>query len=563
ARPEAADLPVREVRALAEDARGRLWIGTAEDGVWVEGQRLLAGESITALLFGGAGAVWIGTSAGLVEASEGALRRYSTRNGLAHDMVTCLHRDAEGTLWIGTRGGLSRLRGGRFANYTRRDGLLSDNIRSLVDDGRGALWIGSLRGVSRIAKAELEEFAAGRRRSLQAVSFDTADGMKATECNGDAQPVAFRARDGRLWFPTVHGAAVFDPTAIRVRTAAPRVVVERLLAGSKPVEIAGGRFRVPPGAGNLEIQYSAISLSAPERLRFRYRLVGYDADWVDAAQRRSAFYTQAPPGEYRFEVTVVPHEGGAALETASIDVLLEPRFHETTWFYGLCGLAALGSAALAYKLHLRSVRRRYEAVSAERVRIGREIHDTLMQGVTGIALQLEAASRQLPGAPEEAGGRLARALDQLDQVLAESRQRILALRMPATPQEPLEEAIRALAQRAAVDRGIEATVTVKGTPRGLREAVRENLLRVAREVVMNAARHSSAAHLWITLDYSGTGVRLHAEDDGRGFDASAVGSGHFGLEGMRERVAEMGGRLDCRTAPGRGTRITVAVEDAG
>ncbi|MDX2153477.1 MAG: two-component regulator propeller domain-containing protein [Bryobacteraceae bacterium] len=559
--PVAVDVGIADVRAMAEDRQGRLWIGTAEDGVWVEGERLLRSESVTALLPAPEGGMWIGTTSGLVEVKGGSLRRHGTRQGLGHDMVTCLYGDAEGTLWIGTRGGLSRLRAGRFTAYTRRDGLLSDNVRSVVDDGRGAIWIGSLRGVSRLAKSELEEFAAGKRTALTALSFDTADGMRAAECNGDAQPTAVRGRDGRLWFPTVYGAAAFDPAAIRVRPATARVVIERVLAGSREVSLVDGHYVVPRGERNLEIQYSAISLSAPERLRFRYRMVDFDPDWVDAGQRRSAFYTHAPPGDFHFEVAAFPFEGATTPQTVRIAVRFERMLYETGWFYALCALTLMAAATTGYRVHLRSVRRRYEAVMAERVRIGREIHDTLMQGVTGIALQLEVASQQLPGAPNEAAQRIGHALDQLDEVLAESRRRILELRSPVPVVEPIEEVIRTFAERLGADRGMHATVTVKGTPRRLREAVRENVLRVAREVVTNAARHSGAAHLWITVDYEGKGVRVHAVDDGRGFDASAVAADHFGLRSMRERMAEIGGHLECSTAPGRGTAITVAVED--
>lgn len=558
ARP--VDPALRDIHSMAEDAQGRLWVGTAGHGVFVDGANPIPKEPITALAPDG-DAMWIGTTSGLLWRQGEAMRRYTTRDGLGHDIVTALYRAADGTLWIGTRGGLSRFKNGAIRNFTRRDGLLSDNIRAVVDDGRGHLWISSVRGVARVDKSELDEFAAGRIDVIRARSLGTADGMKAAECNGDAQPSGWRTRDGRIWFPTIHGAVAFDPTAIKPAAGPLRLMVERVVNGSGALVLQNGSVRVPPGPGDLQFDYTAISLAAPERIRFRYRLVGFDADWVDADQRRSAFYTQVPPGDFRFEVMAYPNESSSPPARAAVGVHIEPRFYRSTWFYLLSASIVAVIATLAYRLRLRSLRRSYEAIMMERARIGREIHDTLIQGVTGVALQLEAASLQIPEFAAETKSRITRALDQLDGVLGEARQCILELRAPESPSDKLEDAIRILIERTSADRGITATLDVQGESRCLPAHIQRNLLRVAREAITNAALHSRAAHLSITLRYRTGGVQFHIVDDGVGFDASSVAGNHFGLVGMRERVAEIGGAFDCRTAPGQGTVISVAVEE--
>ncbi len=556
----------RSVRSIRQDSRGRLWVGTygglllRQGGVWTAFTPAsgLPLQSVAAIAEDRSGGIWFGGAGGLARWRDGRFEGFTPSDGLAHNVVTCVHFDAENTLWAGTRGGLSRYRNGKFHSFTRRDGLLSDNILHIVEDHQRRLWLSTPRGVSRVEIRELEDFASGRVAALNPVTFDTSDGMKSAECSGDSSPGGCRARNGRIWFATAHGAVVFDPLQVRVKLPPPPVLVERVSAGARSILSVVDAVSLPVGEGNLEIQFTAIALGAPEGVRFRYRLDGVDAGWIDAGRRRSAYYANLPPGEYRFRVQAASNERIWPREETVLAIQLRPRFYQTAWFYGLCLLALGGAAAAAYRLHVRGIHSRYEAVLAERMRIGREIHDTLMQGVTGISLQLEAASKRLLSSPAQAKQEIDRALSQMDETLAEARRCVLELRSGGERQLDFGAAIRRLVEDLTSGHPIQAKVTFEGTPKRVAPEVQAQLLRVLREAVTNTLVHSRAQNLWVTLRFENGSVRLRVADDGRGFDIHAPNNLHFGIIGMRERVEQLGGHLEVRSAPGEGAEVSVA-----
>jgi signal transduction histidine kinase len=383
--------------------------------------------------------------------------------------------------------------------------------------------------------------------------------MRSAECNGGEQPAGTMTADGRMWFPTVAGAVVFDPRSLHDTPPPPRVVIERVLSQGKAWPAAAGPVEVGAGAGDLEIQFTAISLGAPERVRFRYRLDGYDQDWVESGGRRSAYYTNLPPGRYRFRAIAYANDGSWPREEASLEVRLAPRFYQTVWFTLLCGGAILLLGWGAYRARMVSVHRRYQAVLEERARIAREIHDTLMQGVTGVSLQLEAATRRLPEEPLEAKSRMQRALARLDEVVAEARRTILELRTPGAPEEDPEEPIREMAERMSQEHGVRVELRIEGQKRALAPQVCMQLAKIAREAAANAIRHSGASRVELVLRYEPREVRLLTSDDGRGFDPALPAGAHFGLTGMRERARELGGRVEIHSRPGSGTDVEVVV----
>jgi signal transduction histidine kinase/ligand-binding sensor domain-containing protein len=360
------------VSALAEDPAGGLWIGTIAGGLshYAGGRftRLTRSEGlptnlVMALLVDHAGTLWVGTDgAGLARVLPGgAIKGFTSHDGLASDVVLALHEDEEGALWVGTSGGgLSRLKDGRFLSWTTRDGLLDDVVFSILEDGRGNVWLSGNKGVSRVSKAAL----LSRARPLPVTGFGIADGMKSNECSGVSQPAAARTPDGRLWYPTTRGIAGLDPARLPKNRVVPPVHVEELLAGGRS-HPAGAALELPAGASSWEIRYTALSLLAPERVRFRYRLVGLDEDWVDAGTRRSAFYPQVPPGAYTFEV-VASNGDGLWNETGDrLHVRLLPSFRQTLAFrLLLAGLVALAVAG-AWRARVRTLeahRRELEAL---------------------------------------------------------------------------------------------------------------------------------------------------------------------------------------------------------
>ncbi len=560
-----ASEPRLAVRVLLPGRAGRMWIGAWDRLLLCEGTHCAditarlgpPPQGISALAEDRDGTLWIGTDQGLIAFGTHGVARFTSRDGLSHDRVTCLYLDGESALWIGTRGGLTRLKDRQFSVFRQRHGLLSDNILYVAEDRHRHMWLTSRRGIMRIRKQELLDFAEGRIAELHPVVFDTSDGMKSAECNGDAHPAGAMTPDGRMWFPTVAGVVVLDPANLRAAPAPPRVLIERVLAGQKSCPMASSPVRVPAGTENLEIQFTAISLSAPERVRFHYRLEGYDADWTETRGRRSAWYTRLPPGSYRFRVLADAYDGSWPKREASLDLVVEPRFYQTGWFYLLCAgsMAILGSAV--YRVRMLSMRRRYEAVLRERLRIAREIHDTLMQGVTGVSLQLETAARRLPSDPGEAKVRMSRALARLDQVLAEARRTICELRARGLLDQDPGCALQELVRDFAADHGVQFEFRVEGRRQPVPPHVCAHLVSIAREAVFNAIRHSGASKLRLLLKYERGGVRLLAMDDGCGFDASHLSGAHFGVTGMQERARSAGGRLMIHSRPGEGTTVEV------
>ncbi len=369
-----------EIRAIAEDGAGSLWIGTQSSGLFrMDGSGVsrwttaegLPSNTIRALHLDRQGTLWIGTLTGLASWRAGRLTAHGTQEGEASDVVFALHEDVEGTLWIGTNGrGLLRLRDGKFTRYTTEQGLFDDTAAHVLEDADGGLWISSYKGIYRVDRRELDDVARGRRSRVAPRVFGTADGMKSAECVGGPSPSAFRARDGRLWFATIEGAAVIDPARIPQNGLPPPVFVERLLADGKVQEPAG-RLHLPAGTQRVELHYTALSFLVPEKVRFRYRLDGYDGDWVDAGSRRTAYYTRLRPGAYRFRVAACNNDGVWNESGAALSYTLDPRFHETRAFWGLAALALALLGSGAYRLRIRRMEARERelvALVSERTR---------------------------------------------------------------------------------------------------------------------------------------------------------------------------------------------------
>ncbi len=363
-------LPASAVRAVFQDRSGRLWAGTDGAGLGLlEGDRFrtfttkdgLSGDRVRAFLQGRRGELWIGTYGGLTRFQDGRFVSYTTADGLSHEFVRSLYEDADGTLWIGTYGGgLNRFKDGRFTAYRERDGLVSDVVYSVLDDGQGYLWMTSNKGVSRVAKRDLDAFAEDRNRAIPVTWYNEDDGLRSRECNGGS-PAGWDSGDGRLWFPTLKGLAMVEPARIRVNQTTPPVVLEQALSNGRPIEPGGV---LPAGSDRFEFHYTGISFVGPEYLRFMYRLDGVDERWIDAGTRRAAYYTNLPPGRYRFVVIAANHDGFWNTAGASFEFTLEPHFYQTTLFYVACGLALVGLIAGYIQIHTRQVRARERKLRA-------------------------------------------------------------------------------------------------------------------------------------------------------------------------------------------------------
>jgi signal transduction histidine kinase/ligand-binding sensor domain-containing protein len=570
--PHGDSLPDDFVRSLLTDSDGgALWIGTRRGlarqtatglDQWTRADGL--GSDLVGALAqdrGRAGALWIGTRGGLSHLENGRITTLTTRDGLSSDIVTALYQDGAGAVWIGTTGGgLNLLREGRVFAFPASAGL-PEVILSIIEDGHGDLWLGSSTGIYRVSRSDLEGFANHKLAHPTVAAYGVADGMRINECSS-GHPAAVRTADGTLWFATLRGVSVTNPEHAEENRLPPPVAIENVTIDDQAAP-ATGQVSVEPSHTRLSFHYAGLSFVAPSRVRYRYRLEGFDSDWVDAGAGRVAYYTNVPPGRYTFRVLAANNDGVWNDRGAALGIRVLPHTWQTWWFRTLCVLAVLLMGYQAYRMRVRNVELRFSAVLAERTRIAREIHDTLAQDIVGISVQLELVSRLLSSSVDAARVQLDAARGMVRSSLSEARSSIWNLRSATSSAKDLPVRLsRIVAQAAAKGQG-KPKFQVRGTYRAAPAAVEEQLLRVAQEGLNNAVRYARASLIEVTLHYDAHTLELSMDDDGQGFtyDAAAFAeSGHFGLQGMRERAAEIGGTLQVASEPGKGTHITLRVD---
>ncbi len=555
---------------VIEDAQGALWLATPAGLSVVRGnqfQNVIAGgplliDFVVTLTEGQDGAIWAGTyGKGLWRVKGNERRQYTTSDGLSSDQIRSLYQDAQGTLWIGTfGGGLNALRDGKFVHYSARDGLLSDNIGKVLDDGE-SLWLSTTRGICQIAKSQLLEFSAKKRSRLEPQNYGVEDGLRSTQC-APAYPTAgggIRTTDGRLWFTTGRGLAVLTPDARKQAVLPPVAHLVQMTANGDPVDLSRP-VRLASGDERLQIRYTGIHLSAPERVQYFYRLDGLDTDWVAASGRRVINFNSLHHGRYKFNVRAELPGGPGSEQSYEFEIL--PQFWETAWFRVLFVAAALAGAWAIYQLRLRQIRSRFGLVLEERARLAREIHDTLAQGFVGISSQLDAVAMCMPSDTTPARSYLDMARRMARHSLTEARRSVMDLRSSALEGQDLAAAIESGTRLWTAGSGVELAVEVTGTGSKLPEEMEQHLLRIAQEAVTNALKHAGASRIGVKLHLEAHNLHLRIGDNGRGFDQQNVFSsraGHFGLIGMRERAERLGGELRLESNPGAGTEVEVTV----
>jgi len=560
-----------EIEVIYRDPLGHMWIGTDGDGLFeFSGERVnhytsqqgLAGDQVRAILTDQKGALWVSTfGKGVSKYANGKFVSYTTREGLAGNRVAAIYEDDAGVLWFATREGLSRFKDEKFFNYTVASGLLVGFVYSILDDGRGNFWFSCAQGLFRVSKKELEDFAAGRIKRITSVDYGVADGMKTRAYNVGDQPSAWRTNDGSLLFCSMKGVVLVDPSRLSSSSFVPPVQIEKIVINKREQPI-GVDSQMPLGNGEVEIHYAALSFIAPEKLRFKYKLEGFDREWVDAGARRFAYYANLPPGQYRFQL-IAGQVDGPWNETGTFYAFyLQPHFYQTRLFLVIAVATALLLAALLYRLRMMELKARYSAVLGERNRIAREIHDTLAQNLAGIALQLDSVNMQLPEIPTGLRQRLDQACNLVRYSLAEARRAVSDLRSDELERQELATALPEIAQKIAASAALEAQVKVVGSPRRLQSTTEKNLLRIFQEAMANAAKHAGAQTIQVELRYGNDSLALWVRDDGSGFDTEKIiplGVGHYGLTGMRERAERIGGRMTLKSRVGEGTELLVEV----
>jgi signal transduction histidine kinase len=320
---------------------------------------------------------------------------------------------------------------------------------------------------------------------------------------------------------------------------------------------------LPAGTTRFDLYYTAPSFVAPEKVRFKYKLEGFDQDWIDSGTRRIAYYTNLRPGAYTFRVIAINNDGVWNQTGAAVSLYLKPYFYQTYWFYAVCLLVLVMLAWLLFRLRVRGMQAQFNAVLGERTRIAREIHDNLAQEMSGLSVQLEVVARTMPPGADAAMSALDHARRQVRHGIAEARRYVWELRSPALENNDLPSALAETARRLTHDTAIHAQVEVNGTFRPLAQSVEGNLLRIGQEAINNAVKHAHAQRILVNLVFDAKRVQLIVRDDGCGFNNVNGRDGHFGLIGMRERAQQMGGTLSIQSNDHSGTEVVADVPISG
>jgi ligand-binding sensor domain-containing protein/anti-sigma regulatory factor (Ser/Thr protein kinase) len=523
--PVDADVTVNDVRALRDDDAGTLWVSSGGKLLWLK---------------------------------DGRLRHWLVGSSPGPGRVRALLRDGDGTLWMGSHDGLSRYRGGKWRSFGAAEGLPRTDLYQLVGDDHGFLWAGTTHGILRISKRSIEEVDRGRSPRLDVVSFESSDRRRELGAMRARQPASWKTREGTLLFATNRGILRADPRRLRANAQPPPVSIETAFVDGRPAR-DGTDNAFPPGSGALEFHFSGVTLLEPQKAQHRYRLEGFEDRWVEAGTRRVAYYTNIPPGRYRFRVRASNADGVWNETGASLAFSLAPHIYQTWWFYALAGLAALGLGLFIHRLRVARVHSQYAATFAERTRVARELHDSLLQGMSGAIMHLRGLRKRFgAGAPP---AELVEEVKQIEEVIGtnmeETRRFVWNLR--TQPEGALGPALAALTRPLADQ--VEAHVEVQGAEVPLPPHVQRELLRIAGEAMTNARKHAQPRHIDVRLCYEEDRVTLTVRDDGSGFDperAPGSADGHFGLLGMRERAAGIGA-LVIESRPGQGTKVEVVV----
>jgi len=545
---EIAGQPFGDVRAIARDASGALWFGTAGSGV--------------------------------VCMRDGNFRRFKKSDGLSSDFIECLYVADDGALWIGTfGGGLNRFKDGKFSSINREQGLPNGVIGHIEADGRGFFWMSSFGGILRASEKDLNRCADGKLSQVSFLTYGIYDGLPTLECSEGLQSAGGKTADGRLWFPTAKGLVVIDPTDAGINPLPPPVRIEEMRVDDKPFADGNetGTLKVPPGRHRIEFAYTALSFVAPEKVRFKCRLNNFESEWADVGTKRTDIYNYIPPGNYSFQVIACNNDGVWNQTGASLGFEVLPHFWQTTWFQVFGGVAtALGAGAVVWFDTRRRMRRRIERaerqrdIERERARIAQDIHDDLGAQLTRITMMSESARSDVGNRERISAG-----LERIYGTARELTRSMDEIVWAVSPRHDTLEGLGAYLEKFAQDWlagvGIRCRLDLplQFPEWRLTSEVRHNIFLAFKEALHNAVKHSGASEVLIRLTVKEKSLELAVEDNGRGFAAGEratdvppaqgrVASGN-GLENMRRRLEAIGGICKIQSAPGAGTKVTFFV----
>lgn len=563
------------LRVLYEDRQNRLWIGSNGGLYLKEGDRFtrftkadgLPDNLIRVIHEDKNGNLWIGTNKGLCRRTNDKFTTLTTADGLSALDVISIYEDNDGTLWLGTASaGLNRLKDGKISSYTKKQGLFSDTVSEILEDDHGNLWMSCFSGVFRVKKKDFDAIDQGTAQTVSCINYGKADGMASVQCNGVAKPSGWKGRDGRLWFPTTRGLVVVDPNSIRDHGTPPSIALEEILADKKPITTASAAplpTEINPGRGEVELHYTALSFSAPDKLHFKYKLEGADTDWVDAGNRRAAFYNNLPPGQYSFLVKACNSEGIWNETGATAAFVLLPHYWQTTWFKALTILSAiLVVSAVARYVTWKRVQEKLlrleqqHALEKERARISRDMHDDLGASLTQIVM-LSDIARSAQNTQTH--------LAKISTVARDLVRGFDAIVWSVNPRnDSLEkfvfyicEYLRMFLGDGPIASRVDLPDELPAVP--LSSEVRHNLFLIIKEAVNNVVKHSQASEVWFRVRIEEQTLKVIIEDNGKGFSSDPSSAFSNGLENMRKRSENIGGRFCIDSFQNKGTQIAIHI----
>ena len=619
---KSSGLPDDAARSLFQDDRGRIWVFTGHGLAYFKEGRFVAvngvpSEEVYSITGDKAGNLWLSGNRGLSHMLDGHLvehfpwsalgRReqakvvlsdqggvwisflrdggvsyfkdrqvrasYTAANGLGKGNVPSLQLDRDGALWAATEeGGLSRINDGRIATLTTRNGLPCDTIHFTREDDDRSLWLYAACGLVRIPRPELDAWIADPKRRVETTVWDAADGVRLHPFSPDSYgPAVAKLTDGKLWFLTGEGVQVVDPRHLAANKLPPPVHIEQVKTDGKPCELKQG-MRLPANVRDVWIDYTALSLAAPEKVRFKYILEGQDPDWKEVINDRQVQYSNLRPRKYRFRVIACNNSGVWNEIGDTLEFSIEPRYYQTAWFFGGCVAAFLAMLWGMHRLRLHQLARefnaRIEEREEERTRIARELHDTLLQSFQGLMFSFQAARNLLPGRAEEAIRTLDGSIREGDEAIAEGRDAIQGLRVNPALESNLEHQLTAAGKELARSSSAEGEppdfrVMIEGTRQPLSPLLQDEIYRIAREILRNAFHHAHASRIEAEIAYDRQFFRLRIRDNGKCIDRKVLDQGarqgHWGLPGVRERAKRIGAQLKLWSELGAGTEAELTV----
>jgi ligand-binding sensor domain-containing protein/signal transduction histidine kinase len=557
------------IRAILQSRDGSMWIATDEGlSHWTArgftNYRMSDGLSYFStrvLLEDRNGDMWVGTDRGLNRIHAGVIVHDAATDGLSQKKVWSIHEDSDGGLWFGTRDdGLFRWKEGKLTHFTTDQGLASNSIYQLIEDAKGRFWISGPNGISILDRRELDEAADHPDHRVSVTFFGISNEVSAAQIYGGRQPSGCVDAQGNVWFATNRGPIHILDNFVE-HPAPPPVTINQVLVNGLPVA-ADRPVVLYPGNSRLEVAYAPVLLRSQDEVRFRYRLEGFDANWIDSASRRVATYTNLPPGNYTFRVAAFEANNASNVSEASLAIVQKPLFYRTAWFIAICVLFMTAIILGIYRFRLWQIRMRFEAVLDERGRLAREMHDTVIQGCASVSALIEALSSLLKKEDQPVQNLIEHARTQLRTTVNEARDEVWNLRSNKPAENSFASALQTMAEHIAREYNIAVSCELAGKQFVLNQLATHELLMIAREALYNAVLHGKPDKIEVRVAFGRSDLTLAVRDDGGGFDPEAIEANenhHYGLVGMRERAQSVGGHFTLHSAPGKGTEVEIQI----